>query len=344
MTDRKLRFAVIGLNHPHIYAQVALLLGEGAELVSAYAPEPELLSAFAQKYPQAKVACCEAEILEDPTIQLVTTAGIPCDRAPLGVRVMRHGKDFLSDKPGVTTLEQLEEVRRVIKETGRIYAIYYAERLDNGATVLAVDMIRQGAIGKVVQTMGVGPHRINLSARADWFFQKQKYGGILVDIGSHQVDQFLYFADAKSAEVASAQIANFHYPQYPELEDFGDMTLRTKNCAGYMRLDWFTPDGLPTFGDARLTVIGTDGYMEIRKYIDLEGRPGGNHLFVVDHKGIRYFDGSGIKPPYAAQLINDVFDRTETAMTQDHCLLVAQLTIEAEMKADRLGNLATLKG
>lgn len=339
MTQPTIRFAAIGINHNHIYGMARLLLRAGAEFVSFYAPEPELVAEFAPAFPQARFASNAQEILDDDTIQLVISAAIPCERAPLGIQVMKHGKDFMSDKPGFTTLAQLAEARRVQAETQRIYSICFSERLEVRAAVQAGELIQAGAIGKVVQTVGLGPHRINPPVRPDWFYQRDKYGGILTDIASHQVDQFLFYTDSTQAEVVFSQVANFNHPQFPEFEDFGDLILRSNRGVGYIRVDWFTPQGLGMWGDGRLTIIGTDGYIELRKYIDLAGRPGGDHLFLVDQKGIRYFDCSQHDLPYGRQLIADILNRTETAMPQAHVFLASQLTLEAQAQAQRLGYL-----
>ncbi len=332
-----IRFAVIGINHNHIYGQVRLLRRAGAEFMSFYAPEPDLIPEFADAFPQARLASSAQEILEDETIQLVVTAGIPCDRAPLGIEVMKHGKDFMSDKPGFTTLEQLGQARRVQAETKRIYSICFSERLEVRAAVQAGELIQAGAIGKVVQTVGLGPHRIHPPTRPDWFYQRARYGGILTDIASHQVDQFLFYTNSTQAEVVSSQVANFNHPQFPELEDFGDMVLRSANATGYIRVDWFTPQGLGIWGDGRLTIIGTDGYMELRKYIDIGGRPGGDHLFLVDQKGIHYMNCGEHDLPYGRQLVGDIANRTDTALPQAHCFLASELALQAEAKAQQLG-------
>ena len=334
-----IRFAAIGLNHNHIYGQTRLMLRAGAELVSFYAPEPDLVAQYSQAFPQARLARSQAEILEDETIHLVISAGIPCERAPLGIEVMRHGKDYMSDKPGFTTLEQLAAVRQVQAETGRIYSICFSERFEVPAAVQAGELVQAGAIGKVVQTVGLGPHRINVPSRPAWFFERGRYGGILTDIASHQVDQFLFYTGSNRAEVVAAQVGNFKYPQYPELEDFGDMVLRGNGGTGYIRVDWYTPEGLGTWGDGRLTILGTEGYIELRKYIDIAGRPGQNHLFLVDQKETQHIDCSQVELPYGRQLTADILNRTETAMPQEHCFLASQLALEAEVKASRLGNL-----
>jgi len=339
MAKQSIRFAVIGINHNHIFGQVNLLLRAGAEFVAFYAPEPHLADNFGSLFSDVKQARSEAEILEDDSIHLVVSAGIPCDRAPLGIRAMQHGKDYMSDKPGFTTLEQLSEARRVQAETGRIYSVCFSERLENPATVKAGELAADGVIGKVVQTVGLGPHRIHVPSRPEWFFQKDKYGGILTDIASHQADQFLFFTGSTQAEVAAAQVANYKFPEYPELEDFGEMLLRGDGGTGYVRVDWYTPDGLPVWGDGRLTILGTEGYIELRKYVDIGGRAGGDHLFLVTQEGVRYIDCSAVELPYGRQLIQDVLNRTETAMPQAHVFLASQLVLEAEAKADRLGNL-----
>lgn len=331
-----LRFAVIGINHGHINSQVAAVQRAGGELVSVYAKEPDLLADFAKRHAGVKTVRGEAEILEDPSIRLVLSAAIPDERGPLGIRVMQHGKDYMSDKPGFTTLEQLAEARKVQAETKRIYSIMYSERFENRATVRAGELVKAGAIGDVIQTIGLGPHRMNPETRPAWFFERPRYGGILCDIGSHQADQFLFFTGTTQGQVVAAQVGNVHHPEYPGLEDFGDVMLRGDGGTGYIRVDWFTPDGLATWGDGRLTILGSDGFIEIRKNVDIGGRDGGNHLFLVDQKDTRYVDCAKVELPYGPQLVADVLNRTETAMTQEHCFHATELILHAQAQARML--------
>ena len=335
----RIKFSVIGINHGHIYGQVEAVTRGGGELVSFYAKEEDLAAAFAKRYPNVKQAKSEAEILEDKSIQLILSSGIPDERAPLGIRVMKSGKDYMVDKPGITTLEQLAQVRKVQKETKRIYSIMYSERLENRATIKAGELIKEGAIGKVVQTIGLGPHRMTPKSRPEWFFDKKLFGGIICDIASHQFDQFLFFTGSTKAEIVASQVGNVNHPQYPQFEDFGDTMLRGNGGTGYIRVDWFTPDGLKSWGDGRLTVLGTDGYIEIRKNIDIAGREGGNHLFLVNNKETQYIDCSQVELPYGRQLVDDVLNRTETAMSQEHCFLATELALKAQKNAQ---NVATL--
>jgi len=331
-----IRFSVIGINHNHILGMVDSLIKGGGQIVAVYSKEPELLPDFIKRYPNVKIAKSEAEILEDNSIQLVASAAIPIDRAPIGIRVMKSGKDYMTDKPGILTFDQFKAVKKVQKETKRIYSIVYSERLGNPASVKAGELIQAGAIGKVVQTLGIGPHRMRPETRPDWFFDPEKAGGILCDIGSHQCDQFLFYTSSKQAEVSFSQVGNFNNPKYPHYSDFGDMSVRSRHATGYIRIDWFTPEGLDTWGDGRTFILGTEGYIEMRKYIDIAGRKGGNHLFLVNQKETKYYDCSQVYAPYGEQLVSDVVNRTETAMTQDHCFLATELALAAQKMAYKL--------
>ena len=330
-----IRFAAIGTNHPHIYDMVASLLHAGAELASFHEPDANLAAAFAKRFPQAAPADDKRRILEDKSIALVVSSTINSERAPLGVEVMRHGKDFMVDKPGITSLEQLAEVRKVQAETRRIYSICYSEHFQVRSTVRAGELARAGAIGRLVNTVGLGPHRLTNAPRPPWFFERAKYGGVLTDIGSHQCEQFLFFADVNSAEVVSATVKNTSNPQTPGLQDFGEMLVRTRDVTGYIRVDWFTPNASPVWGDGRLTILGDQGYMELRKYIDLDGAPGADHLFLVNQKGVQRIDCRNVELPYARQLIADIRDRTETAMPQARCFGAAELALTAQAMAER---------
>ncbi|WP_159467695.1 Gfo/Idh/MocA family protein [Dyadobacter sp. 3J3] len=332
----RIKFAVIGMNHGHIYSQVEAVTRGGGQLVAFYAKEADLAAAFAKRFPEAKLVANEKEILDDKSIQLVLSSAIPDERAPIGIRVMKSGKDYMADKPGITSLEQLAQVRKVQKETGRIYSIMFSERLENRATVKAGELVKAGAIGKVIQTIGLGPHRTSLSTRPDWFFDAKRYGGVICDIASHQFDQFLFFTGSNKAEIVASQVGNVNHPQYPKFEDFGDCMIRGNGGTGYIRVDWFTPDGLKSWGDGRLTILGTEGYIEIRKNVDIAGRDGGNHLFLVNQKETQYMDCSKVTLPYGKQLVDDVLNRTETAMSQEHCFLATELSLKAQKQAQMI--------
>lgn len=332
-------FGVVGLSHGHIYDMTDGLLKAGAELRWVYDPSPEKMEAFLRKYPQAKAARNEEEVLSDPEVRLVAAAAIPCDRAALGVRVMESGKDYFTDKAPLISLEQLDAAKAACARTGRRYFVFYSERLCSESAVCAARLIEQGRIGRVLQVMGMGPHRLGPpEKRPDWFYRKAQYGGILCDIGSHQIEQYLFFSGAKDASIMSSHVANYQHPDYPELEDFGEVSLVGDNgTSGYLRVDWFTPGGLRTWGDGRTFILGTDGYMELRKYVDVGVGPEKDQVFLVDHQGEHLIHAAGQTGiPFFGQMIRDCLDGTETAMTQAHIFKAAELCVRAQMAARKL--------
>lgn len=337
-----INFAVCGMSHDHIYGMIGAIQRGGGILVAAWGSEPDKLAAFKKRFPDVKIVASQEEILNDPSTQLVLSSQVANQRAPLGVKVMKHGKDFLSDKPGITTLEQLAAVRKTIVETKRIYGIMYSERLEVKAAVRAGELVKAGAIGRVLQTINIAPHQVvqghggdmgGGSSRPDWFWEPELYGGILCDIGSHQVDQFLYYTASTQAEIVESQIANVAHPDHPKFQDFGDMVLRGNRGFGYVRLDWFTPDGLGTWGDGRLFILGTQGYIEVRKYTNVAVNKAGNNLFIVDQKQSRYIDCNNLTLPFGHQFVTDIVERTHTAQDQAQCLLAAELVITAQKNA-----------
>lgn len=330
--------AAVSLDHGHIYGMCNGLTEAGAVLKWVYDPDPEKVNAFCKAFTQARPADSLEQVLNDPEVRLVAAAAIPSERCALGIRVMEAGKDYFTDKTPLTTLEQLEQAKAAVKRTGKKYMVYYSERLHVESAVFAGQLVRDGAIGRVLQVIGMGPHRLNAPSRPDWFFDLEQYGGILCDIGSHQIEQFLYYTGALDATVISSRVANYNHPDYPELEDFGDCMLTGDNGATqYFRVDWFTPDGLSTWGDGRTFLLGTEGTIELRKYVNVAAEQDGDHLFLVNKDGEQHFRLFGkVGFPFFGELILDCIHRTEHAMTQEHAFKAAELCVLAQRKAQQL--------
>ncbi|MBM6593189.1 Gfo/Idh/MocA family protein [Microvirga pudoricolor] len=333
-----MRFAVIGLDHRHIYHMVGGLLEAGATC-AGYDPassDPRVLEGFRERYPTLLPVSDRRRLMEDPSVDVILSAAVPCDRAGIAVEAMGHGKDVMVDKPGVTSLDQLAAVERAVAETRRIFSICFSERFIVPATLVAEKIIRDGTIGRVVQTLGMGPHRLNRAIRPSWFFDARAYGGILCDIASHQIDQFLHFTGSTDASVVTSSVGHFGSQDLPDFEDFGEILLRSPEANGYVRVDWFTADGLPTWGDGRLFILGTEGSIELRKYVDPAGRSGTDHVILVDRNGTRHIDASSEPLTYFHNFVADVRDRSQTAMRQDHVFAVCRLALEAQAQAARL--------
>ena len=330
------RFGVIGLDHGHIYAICNGLLEAGAQLIKVWDPDSGKIDEFLERYPQAAAAGSEAEILEDQTLQMVASAVRPSRRCDLGIRVMESGKDYFVDKPGMLTLDEIQQARAACGKTGRKYIVYFGERIHVEGAVYAEQLIKSGAVGRVLQVTILAPHRLNRGIRPDWFFEKKENGGIITDLGSHQIEQFLTFCGAKSAKVLHSAVANYGNRDKTEFYDFGEGTLLADNGATcWFRVDWFTPDGLSAWGDGRVFIMGTEGTIEIRKYLDV-GVSGDGDLVIWVDKDKEHREHVTGKTGFVffGKLIRDCLDRTENAIEQAHVFEAMRVTIEAQETAE----------
>lgn len=331
-------FASAFLDHGHIFGQTNALLEAGGVLKYVYDPQPDRARDFQQRYADSGVEVVDdyRRILDDPDIHLVTAAAIPSDRGPIGVQTMEAGKDYFTDKCPFTTLDQLAEAKAAVARTGRKYMVDYSERLHTEAGWYAGELIQQGVIGDVIQVLIMAPHRLSKDSRPDWFWSKEKTGGIITDIGSHQFEQFLSYCGASDATIDFALVNNVANADHPEFEDYGEarLTMNTGSTC-YMRVDWFNPDGLRIWGDGRTFILGTKGYMEVRKYVDVAQDAPGQRIYLVDNQQEQLIECQGkIGYPFYGKLVLDVLNRTEKAMTQEHAFKAAELSMQAQEMAD----------
>jgi predicted dehydrogenase len=331
-------FAAAHLDHNHINGMCTGLLEAGATLKWVFEPDARKTAEFRQKFPQARVARSLDEILADPEVRLVAAAAVTSERGPLGCRVMEGGKDYFTDKAPVTTMAQLDDAKAVVARTGRKFFVYYGERLHNESAMFATDLVAAGAIGRVIHVANLAPHRLSKSSRPAWFFVRAKFGGILCDIGSHQFEQFLTYGGVSDATVTHSAVANFGNRDHPEFEDFGEATLLGNNgSSNYVRVDWFTPDGMSVWGDGRTFILGTEGSIELRKYVDIAREDTSDHVYIADGKGMRHIPVAGkVGYRFFGEFILDCLHRTEKAMTQAHAFKAAELALRAQAMARRI--------
>ena len=334
--SKKLNLGVMGIDHGHIFDMLDEMLKEGCGCDYFWTEgSPLTLDEFSKKYPQIKRADNKSDILNDEDIDMILISSIPKERANLSIDALKAGKDVMVDKPGCTTINQLNNLKQTVKETGKIWSINFSERFHVAAVVKAEELVAAGKIGKVIHTIGTGPHRQGNYERPDWFYDRNSYGGIITDIGSHQIHQFLVFTNSNKAKVNHALVENTNKRDFAGFQDFGEVNLTGNGGHGYVRLDWFTPDALPSWGDGRLFILGNKGFIEIRKYIDLAKSEKGDHLFLANDEKVNYIDCSNVKLSYFVNLIQDVLNRTETACSQKLTFLSMELAIKAQKLAEK---------
>tara|TARA_B100000965_G_scaffold191412_1_gene159785 strand:- start:655 stop:1665 length:1011 start_codon:yes stop_codon:yes gene_type:complete len=333
---RSLNLAVLGIDHGHIFDMLDEMIKEGCNCNYFWTEGlPLTLEEFNNKYPNIKRIENKNEILDNDQIDMILISSVPKDRANLSIEALKSGKDVMVDKPGCTSLNQLNNLKQAVKETGKIWSVNFSERFHVAAVAKAEELVAEGKIGKVKQTIGTGPHRQGNYERPDWFYERESYGGIITDIGSHQIHQFLVFTNSNEAKITHAIAENTTKKKFPGFQDFGEVNLTGNGGHGYIRLDWFTPDALSTWGDGRLFILGDKGFIEIRKYTDLAKSNSGNHLYYANDKEVKHIDCKDVKLPYFRNLIDDVLNRSETACPQELTFLTMELAIEAQKIAEK---------
>jgi len=332
-------FAAAHFDHGHVMGQINGLSEAGGVLKYIFEPNADnqdRVDAIRKQHPDVQVVDSLETILEDDAVRLEASAAIPNERGPLGCRVMEAGKDYFTDKCPFTTMDQLNAARETVARTGQKYFVYYSERVHVESAWYVDELIQGGAIGEIVHMEIFGPHSLRKPDRPAWFFEKERYGGILTDIASHQFDQFLHYARQSSGEVLHARVDNLHNADKPELEDIGEAVLKLDNGVScFSRVNWFSPPGARGWGDGRTFITGTKGTIEIRKYFDYGVSDTGNIIILADQETEQRLEVSGqIGFPFFGQVILDSLNRTETAMGQEHAFMAAELSLRAQQIAD----------
>lgn len=338
MTERPLRVGVIGTEHLHLFEMIDGLVGVGAETVCHAATDGPLLGLY-EGWRSGSERRPVDEVIGDDSIDLVVIADVPADRGRLAADALVAGRNVLTAKPGVTTDHDLDEIDAAVRSTGRRWWVFFSERLCNRAVTEAVRLVHAGAIGELVAVAGAAPHTLSADTRPPWFFERDRAGGILVDLAAHQADQLLALAGPGRTEVLSATVANAAHPEHPGLQDLGRMSLRHVSDEGRTVLsdhhvDWLSPAGLGTWGDVRLVLTGTAGTIEVRSNIDVAGQPGGEHLLLVDGDSARRIDCSGVTIDWAERLRADVELGTDSLAGHEHTVAACRLAIAAQAHAE----------
>lgn len=334
-SQSSLSIAAIGMAHEHIYGQVRMLVAQGARLVGCYDADPEPCRKLLAEYPQAKIAQTEEELLNDPAVEVIVTAAVPSERANIGLRALAQGKHVFTDKPGIINQAQLSALKEATRNSGKKYLIYYQMRRAPLVWEM-VRRIRSGDIGKVVQVMSVCPHRCGADARPDWFFDLARSGSILMDIGVHHLDLHLLFTGQARGNLRYARMDCVRFTEYEGFYDYGEALFEYAggSITGSFRLDWLSPDGLNAHGDGRFLVLGSEGYLDYRPSVELAGRVGKGHLFVVNQRESLALSPADVAPTtFSADLYQDFVDGGEKSMIQESIFNTAEMLLEAESEA-----------
>ena len=322
-------FAVVGARHSHILGQAQALADAGACAAMIWEPDDRAYAAFARAFPDVERVHDLDVILCADAIGFVTAAPIAAERAWLGIQCLEAGKDYLVDKPGVLTRFELEAVQHACERTGRRFIVWFHERLSSPATLAALDLVHAGTIGDLVGCTILAPHQLRPSERPDWFWAPEFAGDIIVDLGSHHFDLLLEATGNAPLEVTSAVADCVHFSEHDGFLDLATVTVVGPNFQATIHLDWLSPDTLGTWGAGRIFFRGTRGYLEVRREIDLAGRPGSNHLLWVNESGSHREQWDGRTLRFASDYLADLASGAHTAIDPDRWRQASRLALDA---------------
>lgn len=333
-----MRFAVIGLSHAHIFSMTESLLSVPGVTCEGFCPEDTpVANGFAGRFQDLPRRSRE-DLLSDPAIDLVLCADVNGLRSAVLVAALKAGKHVFVDKPPVTTLEQLDAVRLATEDSGKLFFVYFGERLDNPLAVKARQLVREGRIGRTVNFIGLGPHKLSIEHRPAWMFDPDLYGGILNDIAVHQVELFSWLTGERVARFRS-RVGNFATPQHPTFQDFGDAWFEGDGgTAGYVRVDWFTPDALPTWGDIRQMLVGSEGTLEIRNTVNIgSADPKPVLLLATRSTAPEAVDVTRVDVAWAPRLVADIRDGVNRLMPHEETFDALRAVLSMQQQAERAG-------
>ena len=333
-----MRFAVIGLSHAHIFPMTQALLGLPDVTCGGFSPEETPVgNGFAGLFSDLPRRSRD-DLLGDPAIDLILCADVNGLRGSLLVAALEARKHVFVDKPPVTTLDDLDAVKRAVEAGGKLFFVYFGERLGNPLSLKARELVRAGRIGRTVNFIGLGPHKLSIEHRPAWMFDPALYGGILNDIAIHQVELFGWLTGQRVARFRS-RVGNFGTPQHPTFEDFGDAWFEGDDgTAGYVRVDWFTPDALPTWGDIRQLLVGTEGMLELRSNISLGSPDAKPALFLTTRSSPpEQVDASDVETAWAPQLVADIREGVNRLMPHNETFAALRAVLEMQKEAERIG-------
>lgn len=326
-------FAVVGIEHLHLFEIVEALAAAGARCV-AHSGDGPLADMFAS-WQTDSTPCAESELLDRTDVDIVVIASVPDHRASLTCRALEAGHHVVSDKPGALSEGDVDDIVDAARRADRRWWVIYSERLGNRAMTEAIRLAVEGELGQVVGIDGWGPHSLFEESRPDWFWDRRRSGGVLIDFGCHQVDQFCSIVDPQgrgTVELIGAARGNVAHPDRPAFDDVAEITLGAPGVRGVHRVDVFSPAGLGTWGDCRLRIVGTDATAEVRANVDVGGQSGGEHLLVVDAASARRV----VPPPvtgWADLALADLADGTDSFMALEHVAQVTRLCAQAAERA-----------
>ncbi len=281
-----------------------------------------------------------ADALEKEACDAVCIASLTFTHREVIEVAAKAGKHIFCEKPLAQTQEEAQKIEAIIDETGVKFQIGFMRRYDPGIK-RAWEMIREGKIGEIVliKSTGRGP-----GLPPAWIWDRQKSGGMLAEVSSHDVDTVLWFAE-KQPERVFLMAKNFKgqeaKEQFPDFYDHYVLTVAFHE-GPFGVVDGGCPVGYAY--DARVEILGTEGMIQVGETVST-----GPIVYTGDKKAVRDTQASwrnrfreGYLEEMGSFIRCIVEDETPSPSLQDGLRVVK--VVEAAHRSLELGTPVSLEG
>ena len=199
----KLRAAVVGLGMGTAHMK-AFYQNPQTVLAAIAGKELERLAALAKEFNVEKTAADWQELVDDPTIDIISIATPNALHHPIAVAALNAGKHVFCEKPLAITAEQAEEMVAAAKANNRILevAFNYRRRADIG---MARELVASGKLGRVYHSRISWKRRAGIPGLTSWFTSANLAGGgAAIDLGPHIIDSLFYMLGEPRVVAVSA--------------------------------------------------------------------------------------------------------------------------------------------
>ncbi|MBR6374392.1 MAG: Gfo/Idh/MocA family oxidoreductase [Victivallales bacterium] len=180
-----LSVVVVGLGRIAWNSHLPVLMAHPGYRVDAVVdPVEERLAECKEKYGINGYRSLD-EALGHGSFDLAVIVSPTCFHAEQSIMALEHGCNVFCDKPAAMNMRELGLMRAAAQKNGKILEVYQPSRY-SGPLLFLKDLSHYGEIGEVflVKIM-----RENFTFRNDWQALRKNGGGMLLNYGSHTVDQ-----------------------------------------------------------------------------------------------------------------------------------------------------------
>lgn len=148
------------------------------------------------------------EIIEDPSINMISDCSSNEKHSYFTTKALLHGKHVLCEKPIALTVEEAEQMIDAQKKSQKILMVDHNQRF-TPAHQKVKEMIQKEEFGKVLSFKTSFGHKgpeywsIN-NSNSTWFFKKERSKlGVVGDLGIHKIDLIHYLLEDQIEQVSA---------------------------------------------------------------------------------------------------------------------------------------------